>query len=376
MREENLKKITELRHELHKYPELSMRENGTVRRLMRFLEENTDFAVTERDGWFYAVKPGSPDGRKIAFRADMDALPIRETMPLPYASCCDGVSHKCGHDGHSAALCGLALELTGRTLKNTVYLIFQPGEETGQGAQVCCGLIPQEGIQEIYAFHNLPGYPEGDLVYREGLTQPASEGLRIVLEGKKSHASAPEEGRNPAEALSRIVLHSQGLCRRPAEGMLLCTVTGLLAGTGDFGISAGSGEVSLTLRAEQEEEMDRLEADLLAFAKEQADAYGLKMTHEIHDRFPETRNHPACLARVKAAAADLGIPLLAMPRLWRASEDFGHYLKECPGAMFYLGAGEGTPALHTDRYDFDDRLLAPAADLFVRLAEGAGGGEK
>ncbi len=375
MHKENLKRITELRHELHRHPELSMREERTIRRLTDFLKENTDFKVVEKDGWFYAVKTGRPGGRKIAFRADMDALPIPESLPLPYVSRCGRVSHKCGHDGHSAALCGLALELTGRTLKDTVYLIFQPGEETGQGARLCCGLIPQEGIGEIYAFHNLPGYPEGHLVYREGLTQPASEGLRILLAGRKSHASAPEEGRNPAEALARIVLRSQELCRQPADGMLLCTVTGLLAGTGDFGISAGSGEVSLTLRAEREEEMDRLEADLLAFAEEQAAAYGLTVSHEIHDRFPETRNHPECLARVRKAAEALGIPLLAMPRLWRASEDFGHYLKECPGAMFYLGAGEGTPALHTDAYDFDDRLLAPAADLFARLAEDEGGEE-
>ena len=109
MRKENLKKITELRHELHREPELSMQEERTMARLVTFLQDNTDLEIVRRTGWLYAVKAGRPGGRRIAFRADMDALPIQETLPLPYASCRAGISHKCGHDGHCAALCGLAL---------------------------------------------------------------------------------------------------------------------------------------------------------------------------------------------------------------------------------------------------------------------------
>ena len=369
MQNGNLKKIIALRHALHQSPELSMKEHKTMETLVRFLRGNTDFCVVEMPGWFYAVKEGAPGGKRIAFRADMDALPIQETRPLPYASCRKGVFHACGHDGHCAALAGLALELSEKKLENTVYLIFQPGEETGQGGKICRELIPQEGIREIYAFHNLPGYPEGHLVYRAGLTQPASEGLRIRLEGKTSHASAPEEGRNPAKALARIALYSEELIREPANGMLLCTITGIELGNGDFGISPGCGEISLTLRAEQEKEMDRLEKALLAFAEAEAKEGGLTLSSEIRDRFPETRNDETCLTRVIDAAKALGVPAGPMPKLWRASEDFGWYQKECPGAMFYLGAGEKAPALHTDAYDFDDALLETAADLFRWLAE-------
>ena len=368
MRKENLTKITALRHALHQSPELSMKERETVKTLTAFVRQNTDFRVVEMPGWLYAVKAGAPGGKRIAFRADMDALPIRETLPLPYVSCREGVSHKCGHDGHCAALAGLALELSEQKLENTVYLIFQPGEETGQGGKICRELILQEGIEEIYAFHNLPGYPEGQLVYRQGLTQPASEGLRIRLEGKTSHASAPEEGRNPASALARIALYSEELIREPANGMLLCTITGIELGNGDFGISPGCGEISLTLRAEQEDEMVRLEKALLTFAAAQAKEYGLALSSEIRDCFPETRNDAACLTRVIRAAEALGVPAAPMAKLWRASEDFGWYLKDCPGAMFYLGAGEKAPALHTDAYDFDDALLETAVDLFCHLA--------
>lgn len=366
----NLDSIIALRHRLHQYPELSMEEEGTIQILTEFLKAYPDFRICQREGWFYAIKEGKAEGRRIAFRADMDALPIQENDALPYCSCRPGVSHKCGHDGHSAALCGLAAELSGRETENSVCLVFQPGEETGRGAALCREVLAQEQIEEIYAFHNLPGYPLGSLVYREGLTQPASQGLRLELEGKYSHASAPEKGINPAEALAKLVLLAGGLEGRPGGEMQLCTVTGLKLGDGDFGISPGSGRIDLTLRAEREEEMDRMCSKLLAAAEDLAKQTGLKLRSEIWDRFPETRNHPQALAKVREAAAGLGLPLIEMKELWRASEDFGHYLKICPGAIFYLGAGEDAPALHTAYYDFDDRILESAVDIFVSLAQG------
>lgn len=392
MRSDNLDKIIQLRHTLHQCAELSMAEAETMRTLIAFLREHTSLQVHDRGSWFYAVKNRQKGSSKaassadtpapIAFRADMDALPIPETIDLPYASAHTGVSHKCGHDGHSAALCGLALELEEIETGMDVYLIFQPGEETGQGALACRNLVLEKGIGEIYAFHNLGGYPEGSIVYREGLTQPASEGLRIRLTGATSHASAPEKGRNPAAALARIVLaaqelsfpdfknraaHSDPALTTPAKNMRLCTITGIDLGSGDFGISPGVGEVYMTLRAEAEADMKDMEASILRFAQNAALAEGLEIRHSIHDYFPETRNHDQCLRKVVRAAKGLGMPVIPMDRLWRASEDFGHYLKECPGAMFYIGNGEGYPPLHTVEYDFNDRILEKAVDLFAAL---------
>ncbi len=368
MNKKHLEKIIEVRHTLHRKAELAMRERETVKVIKQFLTENTFLSVTEKDGWLFAVKQGRKKEKRIGFRADMDALPIQETIALPYASEHPGVSHKCGHDGHMAALLALALELDGIETEGTVYLIFQPAEETGQGAEICRSLIQEEGIREIYAFHNLPGYPEGSIVYREGLTQPASEGLKLSFTGKTSHASAPEEGNNPADAMARIVLFLQGLTGKRTDSMLLCTVTGLKLGDGDFGISPGNGEISLTLRAEKEDDMKQLEKGILLFAAETVEALGLKMEYSIHDVFPETRNDRDCLAHVLDAAERLGKKPVAMDRLWRASEDFGYYLKECPGAMFYIGCGESYPALHTAEYDFNDRILETAADMFLAIA--------
>ena len=367
MKKENLDKIIKLRHELPRIPELSMREEKTMERIRRFIEENTRLEVFPCDGWFYAVKKGRDDTQPIAFRADMDALPIEEGNILPYHSCHPGISHKCGHDGHCAALCGLALELDALETDQTVYLIFQPGEETGQGAKICKGLIREKGISEIFAFHNLGGYQENSLVYRRGLTQPASEGLKITFSGKTSHASAPEEGKNPAGIIARVVMRAEELSQRTARGMVISTVTGICVGSGDFGISPGDGQLCLTLRAEFEEEMRQLEEDLLAFSADLCAHEGIAMDFIVMDYFPETRNHDGSLMKVLAAAGSLGLKTIPMQDLWRASEDFGWYLKECSGAMVYIGNGVLYPGLHTEEYDFNDRILETAVDLFTKI---------
>ncbi len=369
--QENLDRITALRHLLHSCPDLSLQETGTIGILKDFLRENTDLEICDRDGWFYAVKRPSaaPAAPPVAFRTDMDALPMDESIVLPYGSIRAGVSHKCGHDGHMAAMCGLALELDKTEVKRTVYLIFQAAEEIGLGAVRCADLIREKGIAEIYAFHNLSGYPENSIVYRKGLTQPASEGLTIRLLGKQSHASAPEEGRSPAAAIAELALYARHLPEEPHDGMALCTIVGMRCGNGDFGISAGEGSVSVTLRAEQESFMKEMEKKLLRKAEELSARDGLKAEHEIHDHFPETRNHDEALDRVIRKASGLQLSVIEMKDLWRASEDFGYYLKQCPGAMFYIGIGEDHPAVHTDDYDFNDGILKTAVDIFLALSE-------
>ena len=318
-----LSAITQLRHTLHQHPELSMQETETMKILQVFLRENTSLEIHAGEGWFYALKKASASFQSssnagpMAFRADMDALPIAESISLPYGSENEGISHKCGHDGHCAVLCGLALELDRRETGRDVYLIFQPGEEIGAGAKRCAELIREKGIAEIYAMHNLGGYAEGTLVYRRGLTQPASEGLRIRLTGRTSHASAPEKGNNPAGAIAAIVQYASGeavftghgtaaisvsAARLPRSNpksaaatdaqhtpMRLCTITGIRLGDGDFGISPGEGEICMTLRAEIEDEMLAMEKSVLSYAAQAAETAGLKMTSSIHDYFPQPR---------------------------------------------------------------------------------------
>ena len=369
--QDKLDQIIGLRHLLHCYPDLSLQESGTIRILKGFLRENTTLEIFDRDGWFYAVKSASaePAASPIAFRADMDALPMDESIAISYGSVHNGISHKCGHDGHMAALCGLALELDKMKVDRTVYLIFQPAEEIGQGAVRCADLIGEKGITEIYAFHNISDYPENSIVYRKQLTQPASEGLKIHMHGKQSHASAPEEGRNPSAAIAELALYARQLPEESHDGMALCTIVGMRCGEGDFGICAGEGSISVTLRAEQEPFMKEMETKLLQKAAELSARDGLRAEHEIHDYFPETRNHDDALNRVLRKASGLHLPVIEMENLWKASEDFGYYVKKCPGAMFYIGNGTDYPPVHTDSYDFNDRILKTAVDMFLALAE-------
>lgn len=368
MNKDNLTKIIELRHELHAAPELSLNEVQTKRQLMDFIRDNTTLEIVDCGRWFYAFRLVGETG-PVAFRADMDALPIRESLDIPWSSRCDGVSHKCGHDGHSAALCGLALELEQNRPGRSIYLIFQHAEEIGRGGEECASLLKERDVREVYAFHNLSGWPEGTVIVRSGLCQCASKGLTVRMTGQRSHASEPEKGRNPAFALASLIKHIESLLNKPHRGMVLCTVVNVLAGTKDFGISAGEGEVSMTLRADHETEMDALERSVRGEAESLAKAAGLKLEFEISDPFPETVSHPDCVNRVVAAARELGVNVMDMPVPWRASEDFGWYTKRCPGAIFYIGNGENYPALHTPGYDFNDHIIETAVSMFFLLSK-------
>ena len=365
-----LEKAAALRHELHRRPELSGREGRTMKCLEEFIRENTDLEIENRGSWFFAVKRGKEDkSSPIAFRADVDALPIEETIALPYASECRGVSHKCGHDGHAAALAAFAMSLSGRPLTRTVYLIFQPAEEIGGGGKLCASLIREKGIGEVYAFHNRSGYPKGAVFCRDGLIQCASEGLTVTFTGKTSHASEPELGVNPSAALARLILFSEEYGKREHEGLVLSTIVGISQGNHDFGISPGNGRVSFTLRAEEEKELFAMEEAICLEARKLAEESGLHLTAEKQDVFPETRNDPQCVNKVREASRRAGYSYFDLEKPWRASEDFGWYEKECPGAMFYIGNGEDYPALHTGEYDFPDEILEYALRMFGELLE-------
>ena len=364
MKQENLIKIKNLRHELHRHPELSMNERETKRTLMNFIEENTRLAVVDCGKWFYASR--YVEGTKgIAFRADMDALPMDEFIKIPHASENPGISHKCGHDGHCAALCGLALELDAMDLERSVYLIFQHAEETGQGARECSNFLRERSISEIYAFHNWSGWPEKSIVVREGLCQCSSSGLTIKFTGRASHASEPEKGINPAFAIAKIISEIEKMTANNKK--ILCTVVNIKLGEKNFGISPGIGEISLTLRAEREEDMRIFRNAVVNLAEVLGRENSLGVEVAGRDYFPETISDTRCVKKIRAAAEELGLKVIDMPEAIRASEDFGFYTKQIHGAIFYIGNGKNYPVIHTAEYDFNDEILETAVDMFVKI---------
>jgi len=367
MDKKNLKLITALRQELHAHPELSGQEHWTRRRLMTFLREHTALRVIDRGNWFYAVcKSSSGEKKPVAFRADFDAVPVEDQSGKPYASKNPGVGHMCGHDGHSAALAGLALELDQTGPRRDVYLIFQHAEETGRGALECASLFDEIDIAEIFAFHTAPHIPQGFVMARDGSGNCASKGMILRFEGAASHASRPEDGRNPAPAIAAVITALPALSAG-FRGIVMSTVIHVRIGSPAFGTSPGEGALMLTIRGEYEAEMGGLQAGIEALAQDEARRHGLKCAFEYCDVFPEIVNHPASAQKVREAAVKQGLQIYEQDGPTRWSEDFGHYLKRARGAFFKIGAGPDCAPLHSTKYDFPDGVLETAVELFKLL---------
>ena len=370
MQQVNLEAIRELRHRLHRCAELSLQEHRTRETLIEFLNANTTLEVTNVGRWFYALKRGRNASAPItAIRADFDALPIPETIDVPYASLTPGVSHKCGHDGHSSILSGVAMELSSVETEGDVYLIFQHAEEIGAGGEECSRFIEDKGISRVYALHNWSGFPEHSVIVRDGVSQCASMGLTVRFLGIRSHASEPEHGISPAPAVARLALDMQKYSRPAGDprGLMLCTIVHMLVGSRDFGCAPGYGEISATLRTELERDLNGLSTSIRKAAEGYAGEYGLRVEFEESDRFPDTKNDSNCIKNVVACAHELGLDVITLKDPIRGSEDFGWFLKKCPGAIFYLGNGETYPAIHTLEYDFNDQILENGVDMFLAL---------
>lgn len=367
MKENNYQLVKALRQELHQHPELSHQETWTKARLIEFLKEHTSLEIVEHEEWFYAVHREEGATHNLAFRADIDALPIHENLDIPYCSMNPGISHKCGHDGHAAAMCGLGLELEGVQTGKNVFLLFQHAEETGSGAVEAVRFIRDENIEEIFAYHNMPGHPLGQIICQYGTSHFASRGMIIEMVGYPSHASMPELGRNPAGALSSLVVALDALDPKEVfEGEVLWTVIQLDVGEPGFGTAASSGRLLLTIRAELEEELDQLQEMIQKRAIELAKKDELKVSFSFDDQFPETRSHDSSVDKIFEAAKELGYDT-RVGEAGRGSEDFGYYLKETKGAMFNVGAGEESPPLHTLDYDFTDEVMNYAVEMFKKL---------
>lgn len=352
-----IEEILALRHKLHKNAELSGCETKTKEILKEFLRKHTDLEIIDRGNWFYAKKEGK-GGHKIAFRADFDAVAAPD----------GGAKHMCGHDGHSSILAGTALALSKEELRDTVYFIFQHGEENGTGGKECSQLISEEGIEEVYGLHNIPGFPKNAVLVRNNTFACASVGMTIHFEGKPSHAAYPEAGRNPGAATGAVLtMAEQVLLEEGYTGMVLCTPICVELGEPAFGVSASDSRLMFTIRAHYEQDLNRLRDRLEAYSREQASKYGLSVSFSYQEGFPDTVNFDACVERVRLAAKAAGLSIVEVEEPFRWSEDFGYYLKETKGAFFGIGDGEAYPQLHTESYEFPDDIISTGIDMFSNI---------
>jgi amidohydrolase len=367
---EHVELAVRLRHELHRHPELSGRETWTKGHLIDFLRQHTALEIVDRGRWFYARYWAGEGRRNIAFRADFDALPLDETIDLPYGSQYPGVAHKCGHDGHSACLAALALEINKHGADQNVYLVFQHAEETVEGAMECAPLMDEANIAEIFAYHNVPGLPENLITMIDGAACCGSTGMIIRFQGIPAHASQPEDGRNPCFAIAEI-LKSIPEFTAPAryKGLVLCTVIGMDAGKEAFGMSASEGRLMLTIRSQFDHELEELRQSIEDKTRELAAHYGLESTISLRDSVPAMINHKGSADKIRRAAKRLGLRVLEVDSPIRGSEDFAWFLKRTRGAMCGVGIGEDRAPIHTRGFDFNDAVIPTVVDLFRALLD-------
>lgn len=368
------KALLALRHSLHRYPEVSGAEVHTARQIREFVEAYSPTSIAGGVGGhgLLVVYEFGAKGPTVLIRCELDALPIHEVNKFSYRSRHDGVSHKCGHDGHATIVAGLAPWLKQQPFKQgRVVLLFQPAEETGLGAKAMLEDSKFAAIQPdiVFALHNIPGAPMHQVILLPQQFSATVQSVAIRFHGQQSHAAEPENGRNPAMAMAEIVrlTASWSVLDTTDPDFLLITPVYSTLGQREYGISAGYGELHFTLRTWTIAKMEALVAKLeeeLAFCCEQ---FGLGFDTTYFDFFPATTNTEEANRLIREAANNAGLDLFEKQQSFKFGEDFGWFTKEYPGAMFGLGAGLETPVLHNEEYDFPDELIESGLDMFKQI---------
>ncbi len=360
------------RRALHRVPELSGEERGTAEQIAQWLSAyHPEQLLTGIGGYGVMAVFGKSEAQKILLRCELDALPIQETNNFEYRSEHTGIAHKCGHDGHMAILLEVARRLQQQPMDDAqVMLLFQPAEETGTGAAAVCRDEKFQALQPDYAFalHNMPGYPMGSVVLRQGTMNCASRGVIVTLTGKTAHAAQPETGRSPAPVMTALIDSLAEFSGRFGKnGLALATVVGAQLGAKAFGTAPGSAELYVTLRSQTDEIMQAMLAEIELQLTQLCAQYELSFAIAFEDVFPAVNNTVEGITVVAAAAESAGAELIQLSQPIRWSEDFGHIINTCQGALFGLGAGERHAALHNPDYDFPDELIDHGAGVFMEI---------
>ncbi len=370
----DLQDIINLRRTLHRYPELSNQEFETSRRISDFLQplqpdQEVHISKTGKAFIFEGEKPGST----IVFRCELDALPIQEKSNIAHRSSVPGVAHLCGHDGHMAIIARLGqLIAQNRPKKGKAVLLFQPAEENELGAKDVVeskefhNLVPVN----IFALHNIPGKPKRTVLIKEGSFSAASCGFTIRLEGRTSHAAEPQNGLNPYQTGHQIIeriLELANQNRAPFSNHTIATLIYTRLGEKAFGVSPGSLEIGITLRAYENEDLDLLCEKSEAIVTEIATQNGFEHSWDYSEIYPATLNDADCVKMITKAAESEQLPIeqMKVPNNW--SEDFAYYTATNKGAQFGFGGGEKLPPLHHPSYDFPDDIIEPAARVFYAI---------
>ena len=371
--------ILRLYHHFHAHPELSFQESETARTVA---DELTPLGYTLRTGvagdGIVADLPGEAARPTVAFRADMDALPIQEETGLVHASCVPGVMHACGHDTHTAMLLGAARVFSERrdALKVNVRLIFQPGEESPPGRgrdMVAQGAM--DGVDEVYAIHVAPALPAGAIGTRAGAIMAAVDDFEITVRGKGGHGARPHETVDPILIAARLIeaLHTLPSRRvNPIEPVVI-SVCKFQAGTA-YNIIPDKARMRGTVRTVTEKQHEAMPELIRQMGEGVCRASDGEFEMDSRVGYPVTVNDPGAVTRLAGVAAELFGPepgLVETP-LEMGAEDFSYFLQRAPGVFIRLGVrNEAVDAVHPNhspRFRVDESVLWKGTALLVGLA--------
>ena len=376
--------ITAWRRDLHAHPELLYDVHRTAASVAEKLkafgcdEVVTGIGRTGVVGVIRGRKGGADkaNGKTIALRADMDALPIEEATGLPYQSTVPGKMHACGHDGHTAMLLGAARYLAEtRNFAGSAVVIFQPAEEGGAGAKAMLddGMIERFGIGEVYGMHNYPGMPVGRFGVRAGPMMAAADYLTIDIEGVGAHAARPHLGIDTVLVGAQIINAMQSVVSRNVDPLksAVVSITMVRAGNAD-NVIPQTVQLRGTARSLEAGVRDLLERRLHQVVEGTAAAFGAKAKLNYRRGYPVLVNHEqqsdfaASVAAEIVGAAQVNTALPPM----MGAEDFSFMLNARPGAFIWVGNGESA-GLHHPAYNFNDDVIPVGTSYWVRLVETA-----
>ena len=374
-----------IRRDIHAHPELSYSEHRTAKIVVDQLtamgiEVHQSIAVTGVVG----VIKGLKSGAGIALRADMDALPLQERNQFEHRSQYAGKMHACGHDGHTATLlCAASYLAKNRDFSGTVYVIFQPAEEGGAGAKAMIndGLFERFSIDEIYGYHNWPGYPQGSVGIVAGAMMASASEFKIKVVGKGAHAAMPQLGLDPLLVACQLVQGLQSIVTRninPLDSVVL-SVTKIHCGDAT-NIIADDCVIEGTVRCFSEGVLKAVETRMGRISQDLCLAFDCEGQLDFRRAYPATINHALQAHYMREVAENLlGQDKVVDFTPTMGSEDFSFFLQEKPGCYFALGNGDGDHrdllhgmgpcTLHNPSYDFNDTLIPIGASLWVRLVE-------
>lgn len=388
--------LVAVRRHLHAHPEPSGEEYLTTGYLQRLLSDAGVDSRAGPEGRGLLVEGGPQDGAPVlGLRGDIDALRIHETADRHYRSRTPGVMHACGHDGHAAVLYGAVLALAGAQRSGVLpwpvrwRALFQPAEETSEGALQFISAGALDGMGGILSMHMDPSRPVGTIGLRNGALTAACDSMDVLVVGRGGHAARPHESLDPIAAAAQLISTIYLFIPRLTSSTDAVVVTiGEIRGGYSPNVIPETAELRGTLRTLDEAVRARTREHLTQLARGIAEVSGTRIEVRFKPGPPSVMNDPALTELIREVAADVvgaeNVRWIAHPSM--GGEDFAHYQQHVPGTMFRLGCASreaGGRPLHSPDFDLDERSLVLGAAILARAAvrwsqpcEGEGGSRR